>query len=255
MQDGQPLLLEQRQTAQQEQGRPCSSSTTLQLEVHCAAAGSSAQQLDTISIAAQPWESLQVVKQRACAAFGVDAEVVLLWDYFEACRFMLLEDQLQLSLQQARLGDGQHLLLDPVRQQATRVPQLQQQQQQESRQHAWAGHPQQNQQQQQQQQYAEPAGVAAAAAGLPQDRAAAEELQQLKSCVVCLDAPRSVLLLPCKHLALCEACAAQLQQQRQQRGAADSAQSGAATEPGSAAVPCPVCRVPSTQHIHGVFFS
>ncbi|WIA22588.1 hypothetical protein OEZ86_009573 [Tetradesmus obliquus] len=121
MQDGQPLLLEQRQTAQQEQGRPCSSSTTLQLEVHCAAAGSSAQQLDTISIAAQPWELLQVVKQRACAAFGVDAEVVLLWDYFEACRFMLLEDQLQLSLQQARLGDGQHLLLDPVRQQATRL--------------------------------------------------------------------------------------------------------------------------------------
>lgn len=46
------------QTAQQEQGRPCSSSTTLQLEVHCAAAGSSAQQLDTISIAAQPWVSI-----------------------------------------------------------------------------------------------------------------------------------------------------------------------------------------------------
>lgn len=61
------------------------------------------------------------MKQRACAAFGVDAEVVLLWDYFEACRFMLLEDQLQLSLQQARLGDGQHLLLDPVRQQVSAI--------------------------------------------------------------------------------------------------------------------------------------
>jgi hypothetical protein len=59
-------------------------------------------------------ESLQALKQRACAAFGVDPQAVLLWDYFEACRFILLEDQLHCTLQQARLLDGQALLLDPI---------------------------------------------------------------------------------------------------------------------------------------------
>ncbi|KAF6264578.1 hypothetical protein COO60DRAFT_1266813 [Scenedesmus sp. NREL 46B-D3] len=54
-------------------------------------------------------------------------------------------------------------------------------------------------------------------------------------CVVCMDAPRSVLLLPCKHLALCEACSVQLQ--------------------GSAANCCPVCRVPVSQHIAGVYMT
>jgi hypothetical protein len=83
--------------------------------------------------------------------------------------------------------------------------------QQQPQQHEWAGQPATKQQQQQ---HEEPAEVAVAAAGLPQDHAAAEELQQLKSCVVCMDAPRSVLLLPCKHLALYESCAQQLQQRR-----------------------------------------
>jgi hypothetical protein len=95
-----------------------------------------------------------------------------------------------------------------------------------------------------------------AGAGLPQERAAAEELQQLKACVVCLDAPRSVLLLPCKHLALCEGCAQQLQQQHTAGGDSSSSSSAAGSnDAGSAAVPCPVCRVPSTQCIPGVFFS
>jgi hypothetical protein len=39
---------------------------------------------------------------------------VLLWDYFDSCRFILLEDQLHCSLQQARLLAGQSLLLEPV---------------------------------------------------------------------------------------------------------------------------------------------
>jgi hypothetical protein len=102
----------------------------------------------------------------------------------------------------------------------------------------------------QQQQHEEPAEVAVAAAGLPQNRAAAEELQQLQSCVVCLDAPRSVLLLPCKHLALCEGCAQQLQQHRTGSDESDSAAGSS-----NAVVACPVCRVPATQLIPGVFFS
>jgi hypothetical protein len=61
-------------------------------------------------------ETLQALKQRACAAFTVDPEAVLLWDYFEGCRFILLEDQLHCTLQQARLLDGQSLLLDPIAQ-------------------------------------------------------------------------------------------------------------------------------------------
>jgi hypothetical protein len=73
------------------------------------------------------------------------------------------------------------------------------------------------------------------------------ELKQLKEahenmtcCVVCLDAPRSVLLLPCKHLALCEECSQSLQ------GSAGGTGSGGC---------CPVCRVPVLQHISGVFMT
>jgi hypothetical protein len=59
-------------------------------------------------------EPMQALKQCACAAFGVDPQAVMLWDYFESCRFILLEDQLHCTLQQARLLDGQPLLLDPI---------------------------------------------------------------------------------------------------------------------------------------------
>lgn len=68
------------------------------------------------------------------------------------------------------------------------------------------------------------------------------ELQKLREahetmtcCVVCMDAPRSVLLLPCKHLALCGDCSHQLQ--------------------GSSNNCCPVCRVQVTQHIAGVYMT
>jgi hypothetical protein len=44
-----------------------------------------------------------------------------------------------------------------------------------------------------------------------------------KKCIVCMDALRDVLLLPCKHLVLCSGCA----QQMEGRGALDS---------------CPYCR-------------
>jgi hypothetical protein len=54
------------------------------------------------------------------------------------------------------------------------------------------------------------------------------------TCVVCLDAPRSVLLLPCKHLTLCAApgCTAML----------------------GAPPRCPLCRVVVTDTFSGVFF-
>jgi hypothetical protein len=125
----------------------------------------------------------------------------------------------------------------------------QQQPQQERRQHASQAQPCTGQQQTD---TTSPDGEIAAAASLQEGRAAAEELQQLKSCVVCLDAPRSVLLLPCKHLALCEACTQQLQQHGTGSGDTQGAAGGGA---GSAAVSCPVCRVPATQHIPGVFFA
>jgi hypothetical protein len=59
-------------------------------------------------------ETLQALKQRACAAFGVEPESVLLWDYVNACPFILLEDQLLCTVHQAHLADGQALLLQPA---------------------------------------------------------------------------------------------------------------------------------------------
>ncbi|KAF6262010.1 hypothetical protein COO60DRAFT_1699565 [Scenedesmus sp. NREL 46B-D3] len=250
MQEGQPLLLEHRHEPQHPQlarGKAARSSA-LQLQVHCAMPGT--QQMEVRGTAAYPWETVQDLKHRACAAFGVEPESVLLWDYFNACPFILLEDQLHCTLQQARLLDEQPLLLKPVREAGQT---LQQQPQQEGRQRTWAGQPDRSQQQQRQDGRA--ADVDDAAAGLAQDCAAAEELQQLRSCVVCLDAPRSVLLLPCKHLALCEACATQLQQHTAGSSDSDGAAGSSRAGAGSAAVPCPVCRVPATRHIPGVFFA
>jgi hypothetical protein len=53
------------------------------------------------------------------------------------------------------------------------------------------------------------------------------------TCVICLDAPRSVVLLPCKHLALCSApaCAAMM----------------------GAPPRCPLCRVVVAGTFEGVF--
>lgn len=70
---------------------------------------------------------------------------------------------------------------------------------------------------------------------------------QLKSCVVCLDAPRSVVLLPCKHLAMCDGCSDQLVVHAREQfvlGVSSSLQ-----------VLCPVCRAPAEQRLHGVIMS
>ena len=49
-------------------------------------------------------------------------------------------------------------------------------------------------------------------------------------CVVCIERPRTVLLLPCKHLCLCKVCLGQLPDAN-----------------------CPVCRQPFTNTVVGVF--
>jgi hypothetical protein len=55
--------------------------------------------------------TLAELKQRACAAFGVSPDSVWLWDYYggEACKE--LEPHLESTVQQARLVDGQPILL------------------------------------------------------------------------------------------------------------------------------------------------
>lgn len=73
---------------------------------------------------------------------------------------------------------------------------------------------------------------------------AAESRQQL-ACIICLDAPRSVLLLPCKHLVLCSKCADELKQKavtsREWRSVVRS-------QP-----VCPVCREVVTSNIQDVY--
>lgn len=78
--------------------------------------------------------------------------------------------------------------------------------------------------------------TASAEVALRQLRCLQEKYENMTCCVVCMDQPRSVLLLPCKHLALCEACSKELQS------------SGGTGE-------CPVCRVPVAQYIEGVYMT
>lgn len=76
---------------------------------------------------------------------------------------------------------------------------------------------------------------------------AAEQLHQLQNCIVCLDAPRTVMLLPCKHLVLCAACSQQLQQHASRD---DPPWVGRRSY-----APCPVCRQPAKQHMGGVIMA
>jgi hypothetical protein len=78
-------------------------------------------------------------------------------------------------------------------------------------------------------------------------RAAQQELQQLQTCVVCIDAPRSVLLLPCKHLVLCQGCCEEMQQPAQRRGRSAARQ--------RKAIDCPVCRQPAQEQVAGIILA
>lgn len=83
-------------------------------------------------------------------------------------------------------------------------------------------------------------------AGMPASEAE-EALFQLKHCVVCLDEPRSVLLLPCKHLVLCAGCMVQMQRHvRQEYNLGNTDERD---------VKCPVCREPAANMLPGIILS
>lgn len=82
--------------------------------------------------------------------------------------------------------------------------------------------------------------------GMPASEAE-EALFQLKHCVVCLDEPRSVLLLPCKHLVLCAGCMVQMQRHARQAyawGDSDNRD-----------IKCPVCRETAAHMLPGIILS
>lgn len=100
------------------------------------------------------------------------------------------------------------------------------------------------------------AGAAAAAAacssssgggGACPKTEAEEALFQLKHCIVCLDEPRSVLILPCKHLVLCGGCMLRMQRQVRQEFAEGSSD--------NRDVQCPVCREPAVSMLPGIILS
>jgi hypothetical protein len=86
-----------------------------------------------------------------------------------------------------------------------------------------------------------------AKAGIMPASEAEEALFQLKHCVVCLDEPRSVLLLPCKHLVLCAGCMVQMQRHARQEYMAGDSDDGD--------VKCPVCREPAPSMLPGIILS
>lgn len=89
----------------------------------------------------------------------------------------------------------------------------------------------------------EQAGAAVAGGRSVLDDAA--DTQQQLACIICLDAPRSVLLLPCKHLVLCSKCADEL---------TEKAMTSREWRSVVRAQPvCPVCREVVTSHIQGVY--
>jgi hypothetical protein len=68
------------------------------------------------------------------------------------------------------------------------------------------------------------------------------------TCVVCMTSPRSVLILPCKHVVLCEGCTSRLRDRA--RKASPVGPAAAASHP-----QCPVCRDAFTDVICGVFLA
>jgi hypothetical protein len=57
-------------------------------------------------------ETVRSLKERACAAFGVDPSTVELWDFFHNSKYANLEGHMDKDLEEARILDEQPILLD-----------------------------------------------------------------------------------------------------------------------------------------------
>lgn len=79
-----------------------------------------------------------------------------------------------------------------------------------------------------------------------------QQSDSLASCVVCLDKSRSVMLLPCKHLVLCEGCLQQVLGPSQVVGSS-SFRWGRRNRQAHAC--CPVCRTRIDSHVTGIVLS
>lgn len=72
--------------------------------------------------------------------------------------------------------------------------------------------------------------------------AVAADVGVLQDCVVCLDAPRSVALLPCGHVVLCSSCFGQLHRQAQGKGCGGT-------------FCCPLCRTEVQSHVGSLIWA
>ena len=75
-----------------------------------------------------------------------------------------------------------------------------------------------------------PGSTALSAAAIAAGAVAAGETELEEECVVCCEAERSVLLVPCGHLVLCQSCWEMMQKRK--------------------FVECPVCRVCVDEHLY-----
>jgi hypothetical protein len=67
-------------------------------------------------------ETVQSVKLRACAEFGVEPGSVEIWDFFSNSKYANLESQLDKRLNEVRVLHEQAILLDEkVRQQCRQI--------------------------------------------------------------------------------------------------------------------------------------
>jgi hypothetical protein len=57
-------------------------------------------------------ETVRILKERACAAFGVESDKVEIWDYFNHGKYANLDKELDKDLEAARILDQQPILLD-----------------------------------------------------------------------------------------------------------------------------------------------
>jgi hypothetical protein len=89
---------------------------------------------------------------------------------------------------------------------------------------------------------AEGSSSATASSKAAKPQHAAEQLFALQHCVVCLDAPRSVVLMPCRHAVLCQGCSQLMLQQARREVAGGLPR-------------CPMCREQVHQHISGIILS